>query len=183
MRGMNGRRTSWGRSRSRSSSTWAAADGRLLEPAAELQLVVAIGGGGTAPRSPFSKANLAAPYQAAVVELASYGSGPARAAALLDFGAIKGELSPERPERDHHLRRPRSGRRRSLVGGSNLIPLDDILSFNSDRWPDDAGGGADRASEGPQRPRLCIEHRDRSTAASAPWLSLRPALSATTKAG
>jgi hypothetical protein len=57
----------------------------------------AIGGGGTAPRSPMlAKAKLAKGSQAAVVKLASYGSGPARAAALLNYQSHKGELTLER---------------------------------------------------------------------------------------
>ena len=64
--------------------------------------------------------------------------------------------------RDHDCRRPRSGRRRSFVGGLEPGSLERRPELqDSDRWPDDAGGGADRASEGPQRPRLCMDIRAR----------------------
>ena len=45
-----------------------------------------------------AKANLAKGSQAAVVKLASYGSGAARAAALLNYQSHKGELTLERQD-------------------------------------------------------------------------------------
>lgn len=54
---------------------------------------------GPSPRSPSAaKAGLAAGSQAAVVKLASYGSGAVRAGALLNYQSHKGELSLERED-------------------------------------------------------------------------------------
>ena len=54
---------------------------------------------GSAPRSPLAaKAGLAMGSQAAVVKLASFGSGAGRASSLLNYQSHKGELSLERED-------------------------------------------------------------------------------------
>jgi Relaxase/Mobilisation nuclease domain len=98
-------------------------------PASSLSLP-AIGGGGTAPRSPMlAKANLAKGSQAAVVKLASYGSGPARAAALLNYQSHKGELTLERQDGTMIVGPREVADVAASWEGSNRASSNDVLSF------------------------------------------------------
>jgi hypothetical protein len=113
----------------------------------------AIGGEGTATRSPLlSKANLATGSQAAMVKLASYGSGPARAAALLNYQSHKGKLTLERQDGTMIV----GGREVADVAasweGSNRAPSNDVMSFkiriDGPMTPEAAQTGLQRALKG-----------------------------------
>jgi hypothetical protein len=79
-----------------SSPAWT---GGLAAPMASAASDARSGPSALAPRSPLAaKAALAMGSQAAVVKLASFGSGPGRASSLLNYQSHKGELSLERED-------------------------------------------------------------------------------------
>ena len=89
-----------------------------------------IGGGAVAPRSPLlAKANLADGAQAAVVKLASYGSGPTRAAALLGYQSHHGELALERQDGTMVVGAQEVADVAASWEGSQRAPSNDVLSF------------------------------------------------------
>lgn len=87
-------------------------------------------GAGGAPRSPMlAKGNLARGSQAAVVKLASFGSGPARAAALLNYQSNKGELTLERQDGTTIVGAREVADVAASWEGSKRAPSNDVLSF------------------------------------------------------
>ena len=89
-----------------------------------------IGGAAGAPRSPLlAKANLANGAQAAVVKLASYGSGSTRAAALLGYQSHHGELALERQDGTMVVGAQEVADVAASWEGSSRAPSNDILSF------------------------------------------------------
>ena len=89
-----------------------------------------IGGAAGAPRSPLlAKANLANGAQAAVVKLASYGSGPTRAAALLGYQSHHGELALERQDGTMVVGAQEVADVAASWEGSQRAPSNDVLSF------------------------------------------------------
>ena len=89
-----------------------------------------IGGAAVAPRSPLlAKANLANGAQAAVVKLASYGSGPTRAAALLGYQSHHGELALERQDGTMVVGAQEVADVAASWEGSQRAPSNDVLSF------------------------------------------------------
>ena len=126
--------------------------GSSTRPASSSSLP-AIGGGGTAPRSPLlSKAKLATGSQAAVVKLASYGSGPARAAALLNYQSHKGELTLERQDGTMIVGAREVAHVAASWESSNRAPSNDVLSFkiriDGPMTPEAAQTGLQRALKG-----------------------------------
>jgi Large polyvalent protein-associated domain 7/Relaxase/Mobilisation nuclease domain len=90
---------------------------------------IGVGGGG-APRSPLlAKANLAHGAQAAVVKLASYGSGPTRAAALLGYQSHHGELALERQDGTMVVGAQEVADVAASWEGSERAPSNDVLSL------------------------------------------------------
>jgi hypothetical protein len=89
-----------------------------------------IGGAAGAPRSRLlAKANLASGAQAAVVKLASYGSGPTRAAALLGYQSHHGELPLERQDGTMVIGAQEVADVAASWEGSQRAPSNDVLSF------------------------------------------------------
>ena len=89
-----------------------------------------IGGAAGAPRSPLlAKANLANGAQAAVVKLASYGSGPTSAAALLGYQSHHGELALERQDGTMVVGAQEVADVAASWEGSQRAPSNDVLSF------------------------------------------------------
>ena len=83
-----------------------------------------------APRSPMlAKANLAKGSQAAVVKLASFGSGAARAAALLNYQSHKGELTLERQDGTMIVGAREVADVAASWESSIRAPSNDVLSF------------------------------------------------------
>jgi hypothetical protein len=81
------------------SASALASPGGLGGPLAPSASRAVSGSSALAPRSPLAaKAGLATGSQAAVVKLASFGSGPGRASSLLNYQSHKGELSLERED-------------------------------------------------------------------------------------
>jgi hypothetical protein len=99
-----------------------------------------------------SKANLATGSQAAVVKLASYGSGPARAAALLNYQSHKGELTLERQDGSMIVGPREVADVAASWEGSNRAPSNDVLSFkiriDGPMTPEAAQTGLQRALKG-----------------------------------
>jgi Large polyvalent protein-associated domain 7/Relaxase/Mobilisation nuclease domain len=90
---------------------------------------IGVGAGG-APRSPLlAKANLANGAQAAVVKLASYGSGPTRAAALLGYQSHHGELALERQDGTMVVGAQEVADVAASWEGSQRAPSNDVLSL------------------------------------------------------